>query len=60
MQEVVLRHLHPLAVQTLATMDIDISQQRAKHMSELPNSAFDSLVTVCDRVREACPLPADP
>ncbi len=54
-------HLHLLAVQTLATMDIDISQQRAKHMDELPDSAFDYVVTVCDRVREACPtFPGDP
>ena len=54
-------HLHPLAVQTLAAMDIDISQQRAKHMNELPNAAFDYVVTVCDRVREACPtFPGDP
>ena len=53
--------LHPLAVQTLAAMDIDISQQRVKHMDELSNSAFDYVVTVCDRVREACPtLPGDP
>ena len=53
--------LHPLAVQALAAMNIDISQQRAKHIDELSDTAFDYVVTVCDRVRESCPtLPGDP
>ena len=53
--------LHPLAVKACAAMGIDISQQRPKHLSELGQEAFDYIVTVCDRVREACPTyPGDP
>jgi ArsR family transcriptional regulator, arsenate/arsenite/antimonite-responsive transcriptional repressor / arsenate reductase (thioredoxin) len=54
-------NLHPLAVQTMAKMGIDISQQRSKHLAEYLDQSFDYMVTVCDRVREACPtFPGDP
>ena len=40
---------------------IDISGQRAKHMDEFRGRRFDYVITVCDRVREVCPLfPNDP
>ena len=53
--------LHPLAVKALAKMGIDISQQRSKHLNEFAGQSFDYIVTVCDRVREACPTwPDDP
>ncbi len=54
-------NLHPLAVQIMAKMGIDISQQRSKHLDEYLDQSFDYMVTVCDRVREACPtFPGDP
>ena len=53
--------LHPFAVQAMAKMGIDISQQRSKHMGEFAGQSFDYIVTVCDRVRESCPTwPDDP
>jgi protein-tyrosine-phosphatase len=53
--------VHPDAVRVLARMGIDISRQRAKHLDELTNQSFDYIITVCDRVREVCPLfPKDP
>ncbi len=53
--------LHPLAVQAMARMGIDISRQRSKHLDEFRDQSFDYVVTVCDRVREACPtFPGDP
>ena len=53
--------LHPLAIQTMAKMGIDIGQQRSKHLDEYLDQSFDYIVTVCDRVREACPtFPGDP
>lgn len=53
--------LHPSAVQACASMNIDISQQRSKHMDEFRGQSFDYIVTVCDRVRESCPtFPGDP
>jgi ArsR family transcriptional regulator, arsenate/arsenite/antimonite-responsive transcriptional repressor / arsenate reductase (thioredoxin) len=53
--------VHPDAVQTLAAMGIDISQQQSKHLDEFANHSFDYIITVCDRVCEACPVfPDDP
>lgn len=52
--------LHPFAVRAMATLGIDISQQRSKHSDELQDQHFDYIVTVCDRMREACPsFPGD-
>ena len=53
--------VQPLAIQTMATLGIDISQQRSKHLDEFRDQSFDLIVTVCDRVREQCPIfPDDP
>jgi len=48
--------VHPLAVQAMAEAGYDIRQQRSKHLSEYVDQAFDYIVTVCDRAREACPV----
>lgn len=51
--------VHPLAVQVMAERGIDISDRRAKHMDALLSERWDRVITVCDRVREVCPvLPA--
>lgn len=53
--------VHPLAVCAAAERGIDISQQRAKPMDEFVGQSFDVIITVCDRVREVCPVfPGDP
>jgi ArsR family transcriptional regulator, arsenate/arsenite/antimonite-responsive transcriptional repressor / arsenate reductase (thioredoxin) len=53
--------LHPLAVQVCASLGVDISGQRSKHLDELRDQSFDYILTVCDRVRESCPtFPGDP
>lgn len=53
--------VHPLAVQTLAERQIDISNQRSKSMQEFAGQTFDYIITVCDRAREECPVfPGDP
>jgi protein-tyrosine-phosphatase len=53
--------LHPFAAQVLAARGIDIGAQRPKHLDEFMGQHFDYIVTVCDRVREACPtFPGDP
>ncbi len=42
-------------------MGIDISQQRSKHVDELHGQVFDQVITVCDQVREQCPVfPGEP
>jgi protein-tyrosine-phosphatase len=53
--------VHPDAVRTMAAMGIDISQQHSKHLDLFVGQPFDYVITVCDRVREICPLfPNDP
>lgn len=53
--------IHPWAVQALAALNIDISTQKSKHLDELKHQSFEYVITVCDRVREACPtFPGDP
>ena len=53
--------VHPLASAAMATLGIDISSQRSKHLDELCGQSFDAIITVCDRVREECPVfPGDP
>src|SRR5881296_1308005 len=48
--------LHPLAVQTLAEVGIDISHQRAKGLAHIPLDEVDTIVTLC--AEEVCPYVA--
>jgi ArsR family transcriptional regulator, arsenate/arsenite/antimonite-responsive transcriptional repressor / arsenate reductase (thioredoxin) len=53
--------VHPMAVQALAGMGIDISAQRSKGLDLFAGGSFDDVITVCDRAREQCPVfPGDP
>ncbi len=53
--------VHPLAVRVMERAGIDMSQAHPKHFEEFLGQHFDAIVTVCDRVREVCPVfPDDP
>lgn len=53
--------LHPNAVRAMRQRGIDISANRTKPIAELAHRRFDVVVTLCDKVREACPdLPSHP
>ncbi len=53
--------VHPLAIAAMAGLGIDIGGQRSKHLDEFRGQSFDAIITVCDRVREECPVfPGDP
>jgi protein-tyrosine-phosphatase len=53
--------VHPLAVYSMAQIGLDISQAHPKHVEAFRGQRFDAIVTVCDRVREVCPVfPNDP
>jgi len=41
-------HMHPLAVQAMSELGIDISRQRSKSADEFRDKEFDTVVTVCD------------
>lgn len=53
--------VHPMAVRAATALNIDITQQRSKHLDEFVDQRFDYIITVCDQVRERCPIfPKDP
>lgn len=53
--------VHPLAVRAMAEIGVDISQHRSKSLDEFLGQSFDYIITVCDRIKEACPtFPGDP
>jgi protein-tyrosine-phosphatase/DNA-binding transcriptional ArsR family regulator len=53
--------IHSLAIKIMSQIGIDLTKQRSKHLSEFIGQYFDYIVTVCDRVREVCPIfPGDP
>jgi arsenate reductase (thioredoxin) len=49
-------YVHPLAIEALQEISIDISGARSKSADEFRNAAFDLVVTVCDSAAEECPL----
>lgn len=49
-------YVHPLAIQALAELGIDISNHRSKTADEFMGMAFDLVVTVCDDAAENCPV----
>ena len=48
--------VHPLAIKALAEIGIDISHHRSKHMSEFLSAPIETVITVCGRADQACPL----
>jgi len=48
-------HINPYAVQVMAEVGIDISQQQPKQVDSLLGQAFDYVITVCDNARDNCP-----
>jgi len=50
--------LHPNAVRVMRDMfGLDISGQSPRHFDAIADQAFDWVISLCDRVREACPFP---
>lgn len=49
-------YVHPLAIQVLAELGLDLSRNRSKHLDEFRDRPFDLVVTVCDNARESCPV----
>ncbi len=48
-------HVHPLAVQVMKEIGIDISSHRSKSMNEFLNQPVETVITVCDNADQACP-----
>jgi protein-tyrosine-phosphatase/DNA-binding transcriptional ArsR family regulator len=53
--------LHPNAVRVLRERGITLRRAESTHLDTLRSEHFDSVITLCDRVREVCPeFPAHP
>lgn len=49
-------YVHPLAIQVMHELDIDIQTNVSKSLEQFTDQPFDLVVTVCDNAKEACPV----
>ncbi|MGP8199150.1 MAG: arsenate reductase ArsC [Limisphaerales bacterium] len=49
-------YVHPLAVQVMKEIGIDISAHRSKHMDEFLKQPVETVITVCGNADQACPM----
>src|SRR5580692_6152433 len=49
-------YVHPLAIQVMSEIGIDISKHRSKHLSEFLNEPIETVITVCGTADQACPM----
>jgi len=47
--------VHPLAIEAMKEIGIDISNHRSKSVTEFLGQSFDYVITVCDKAKESCP-----
>lgn len=45
-----------LVIELMKEVGIDVSNQRSKHLNEFLGQHFDVVITVCDSVKENCPV----
>ncbi|HEV2435913.1 MAG TPA: arsenate reductase ArsC [Verrucomicrobiae bacterium] len=48
--------VHPLAIQVMAEVGIDISGHRSKHLKEFLGQRVRTVITVCGNLDEGCPV----
>jgi arsenate reductase len=48
--------VHPLAIQVMAEIGIDISGHRSKHMNDFLQQPVETVITVCGNADQACPI----
>jgi arsenate reductase (thioredoxin) len=49
-------YVHPLAIRVMKEIGIDISGHRSKHMDEFLKQPVETVITVCGKADQACPL----
>ena len=48
-------YVHPLAIQVMKEIGIDISAHHSKHMNEFLQQPVETVITVCGNADQACP-----
>jgi arsenate reductase len=49
-------YVHPLALQVMKEIDIDISAHRSKHLDEFLQESVETVITVCGHADQVCPI----
>ena len=49
-------YVHPMAIEVMKEIGIDISGHVSKHMNEFLNRKVDTVITVCGNADQACPM----
>lgn len=49
-------YVHPKAIEVMAELGIDLSQQESKNLDQFRGQYFDCVITVCDSAKENCPV----
>jgi len=48
--------VHPIAVQVMKEVGIDIGKNYPKNVDQFLDQSFDYVITVCDHAKETCPV----
>ena len=49
-------YVHPLAIEVMREIGIDISSHRSKHLSEFLDQPVETVITVCGNADQVCPM----
>ena len=49
-------YVHPMAIDVMKELGIDISSHTSKHMNEFLDRKVDTVITVCGNADQACPI----
>ena len=49
-------YVHPLAIQVMKEIDIDISRHTSKHLSGFLSTKIETVITVCGNLDQGCPI----
>ena len=49
-------YVHPMAIQVMKEIGIDISGHTSKHMNEFLDRKVETVITVCGNADQACPM----
>ena len=49
-------YVHPLGIQVMREIGIDISAHRSKHMNDFLDQLIETVITVCGNADQACPV----
>jgi arsenate reductase len=49
-------YVHPMAIQVMKEIGIDINDHRSKHLNEFLETSVETVITVCGNADQACPM----